>query len=81
MTETAEIIASALGEKNIIGIQKVVEVIGETRALSYLAETVRVEEKGGLMTKKGKRRRTRGGVWFHLVRKGVSPDERKRIFT
>lgn len=78
--QAAQSIAQALDEPNVEGVQSVIDVIGETEAYRYLVEAARIETEGGLMVHKGKRRRTPGGVWFHLIRKGVAPDQRKQIW-
>ena len=46
----------------------------------FVAEALAIEAQGGLMLPDGSRRRTLGGVFFHLLRKGVTPAERRVIF-
>jgi hypothetical protein len=58
----------------------VVAEIGVERARHFLAGTLAVEAEGGLLVERGTRRRTPGGVFFYLVRNGVSPAERKRLW-
>ncbi len=69
---------TAAGPRHQLG--RVVAVLGEARARALLAEALALEEQGGLLLPDGSRRRTPGGVFFHLVRTGVAPDERKAIF-
>lgn len=79
----AEEIAAALGEtekgprKTIV---RVVELLGEERARTLLAETIEVEAAGGLQTTDGTQRRTRGGTFFKLVKDQTTSRERATIF-
>ncbi len=61
-------------------IRRVVDALGEVRARALLAEALAVEGRGGLMLPDGSRRRTPGGVFFHLVRAQASPEEAQRIW-
>ena len=79
----AAVIADKLGETEDVPrrqIRRTVQTLGEERARAFLAETLAVEARGGLSLPDGSRRRTPGGVFFHLVRMGIAPDERKAIF-
>lgn len=76
----AKTIVDQLGEPNQGLIHLVVRVIGEERSLAILQEVIALEEQGGLMTKKGDRRRTPGGVFFNLVRRSASRPEKKIMF-
>ncbi len=58
----------------------VVEVLGDERARALLVEILAIEEQGGLQLSDGRRRRTPGGVFFHLVRTQASPEEVRRNF-
>lgn len=75
-------IALKLKEPRIDLIQKVVETLGEEAAVRLLSETLAVESAGGLMTCNGSRRRTAGGVFFHLVKneKNLTPEQSRLIF-
>src|SRR5439155_20874735 len=42
--------------------------------------TITCEANGGMLTKDGTRRRTRGGVFFQLVRQQARPHERRLLF-
>ncbi len=69
---------TAAGPRHQLG--RVVAVLGEDRAQALLAETLALEARGGLLLPDGSRRRTPGGVFFHLVRTQASPEEVGRIF-
>lgn len=75
--EAERIIAEQLGETEPGPLQflhKVVKKLGLEQALAFLQETQEIEAQGGLMLPDGSRRRTRGGVFFYLVRtKGPKP--------
>lgn len=79
-TALVEEIAQALTEKNVDLIQTTVEVIGAERAQEFLRQALEVEAQGGMMTSDQSRRRTLGGVFFQLIRKGISKEEHKVIF-
>lgn len=64
-------IATELGEteeKPVREIEQIVTHCGPEESLAWLAQTRSVEDAGGLLTKDRSRRRTRGGVYFFLVR-------------
>jgi hypothetical protein len=73
-------ILEILSEPNTWLVQRVVAEIGVERTRHFLAGTLAVEAEGGLLVERGTRRRTPGGVFFYLVRNGVSPAERKRLW-
>jgi hypothetical protein len=73
-------IAETLSEPNTRLVKRVVQEIGAERARAFLARTLAVEAEGGLLIEDGSRRRTPGGVFFYLVRSGISPEERKRLW-
>jgi hypothetical protein len=64
-------IAEALGEKEpwprrLIHI--IVKHTGPDQALTFLHQALEIEQKGGMMLPDGKRRRSVGGIFFHLVK-------------
>ncbi|MDQ5852088.1 MAG: phosphorylated adapter RNA export RNA-binding domain-containing protein [Chloroflexota bacterium] len=76
-------IAQELGETQrgpISQIRRTVQRLGPEAARAILQETQAIEAQGGLMLPDGSRRRTPGGVFFHLVRQRVTPDDRAFIF-
>jgi len=76
-------IADALGERARTArhqIARIVRVVGAERAGVFFTEAQAVEAGGGLPIHNGRRRRTPGGVFFHLVRTGVMEAERVAIF-
>jgi hypothetical protein len=73
-------ILETLSEPNTWLVQRVVAEIGVERARHFLAGTLAVEAEGGLLVERGTRRRTPGGVFLYLVRNGVSPAARKRLW-
>ena len=76
-------IADALGER-VTGpraqVGRVVRVLGIERAEAFYQQALEIEAAGGLMLPDNSRRRTLGGVFFKLVRDGVSEEERQAIF-
>ena len=78
-------IAAQLGEteRGPLGqVGRVVGRLGADRARTFLARTQEIEAAGGLMLPDGSRRRTPGGVFFHLVRADdtLSREDRVSIF-
>ncbi len=77
---TVDHLAETLQEPNRPLLRRVLRVLGHDRTAVLLAETLQCEATGGLLTADGTRRRTPGGVFFHLVRQQASPQERPRLF-
>ena len=75
-----EEITQALTEKNVPLGRSVVEVLGPERAQMFLHQALAVEAQGGMMTSNESRRRPPGGLFFQLIRKGITKEERKAIF-
>jgi len=78
-------IAAQLGEteRGPLGqVGRVVGRLGTDRARTFLTRTQEIEAAGGLMLPDGSRRRTPGGVFFHLVRADdtLSREDRVSIF-
>lgn len=83
MNETVQHIAQQLNEtdeKPISQIAQIVELIGEEETLNYLQKTQEIEAGDGMKTEKGDRRRTPGGVFFYLVRGGMTWSQRRAVF-
>ncbi len=76
-------IAAQLGETEIEvrrQIGRALRIIGEKRTQAFVAQALEIEASGGMMLPDDSRRRTLGGVFFHLLRRGVDRTERYRIF-
>lgn len=76
-------IAEALGETGAAPraqISNIVKRCGVERALAWLEEAERIEAAGGEMLPSGRRRRTKGGVFFRVVRKAVSEEDHRVLF-
>lgn len=73
-------IAETLGEtewKPRTQIERIVEHLGADFAMTKLAEAEHVEAQGGMMLSDGSRRRTKGGVFFYLVRQWLKEAKRQ----
>lgn len=80
--ETARMIASALGETEQVAqqqIQRIVWALGRTAARNVLEQTLQIEENGGMMLRDGSRRRTPGGIFFHLAYTTGKPKEGRTL--
>lgn len=76
-------IARQLGEterKPVSQIKTTVELVGADKARSWATEALTIHAGEGMLTKDGSRPRTPGGIFFQLVRMGVSHSQRKKIF-
>ncbi len=83
MNETAKTIVETLNEtdrKPIQQIETIVNLIGEEEALEYLQKAQALHAEGSMMTEKGDRQRTLGGVFFYLVRGGMTWSQRRHVF-
>ena len=79
----ADEISDALGETEEVPrrqIRRAVRTLGAERVRAFLAEARAIEAAGGELLPDGSRRRTVGGVFFRLVRRGATGKERKAIF-
>ena len=68
--EVASMIAQTLGETEHVALQqlqRIVWALGRTQSRQLLEQTIQIEENGGIMLQDGSRRRTPGGVFFHLA--------------
>lgn len=61
-------------------IRRIIETLGKECVFGLLRRTLEVENAGGMQTLKGSRRRTIGGVFFHLA-KAEYPEELSFLFT
>jgi RNA recognition motif-containing protein len=61
-------------------VERVVRFGGIQFSQAIVAEALRIEEHGGILTQDRSRRRTPGGVFFYLARGRVSKATRKQIF-
>ena len=80
---TAHKIAAKLNETEtrvLVTIQRLVDTLGEERALALLDEALRIEANGGMFTEDFSRRRTPGGVYFKLVKDWSTAGQRQIIF-
>jgi hypothetical protein len=81
--ELADTIADQLGETEanpVHLIRRCVQVLGPERTQAFVDQALEVEAAGGMLLPDRSRRRTLGGVFFFLVREGVSEAERLAIF-
>lgn len=79
----AQKIAEILGETDeqpLGQIAQVIEKCGLELVQKVTEETNKIEEKGGMKTHDGKRRRTKGGVFFFIIKGRMDADVRQEIF-
>jgi hypothetical protein len=79
-TLTVEKLAEILQEPNVPLLRQVLRTLGQDRCAALLADTLTCEANGGMLTKDGTRHRTRGGVFFQLVKERATRQERQRLF-
>lgn len=73
-------IADTLTEPNHDLIRVILTVLNQARVETFLQQTLETEAQGGLLVRDGSRRRTPGGVFFHLVRHGLPKKEMRKIW-
>jgi hypothetical protein len=76
-------IGEALGETRpgpLTLIRRIVKTLGTDTTLDYLRRTQQIEESGGMQTSDGTKRRTPGGVFFHLIKSERPIEETYPIF-
>lgn len=61
-------------------LRRVVATLGVEPARTFLRQALDVEAQGGMLVMSKKRRRTLGGVFFHLIHEQVSRKLRRQIF-
>jgi len=77
---TVDQLAATLHEPNVDLLHQILAVLGPDHTAQLLTQTLEVEAAGGLMVRNGTRRRTPGGVFFHLVRQQVTRSQREYLF-
>ena len=77
---TVDALAQTLNEPNTPLLTQVLHLLGPERTTAVLADTLTCEAAGGMLTVDGRRRRTPGGVFFQLVRRAATPQERAVLF-
>jgi phosphorylated adapter RNA export protein len=75
-------IATKLKEPKMQLVRKAVALIGIDAAKRICGEALTVEDVGGMMTLKGNRRRSPGGVFFSLIKadKSISDKQKNDLF-
>ncbi len=61
-------------------IKRALRTLGEEQVRAFVAQALEVETAGGLLLPDGSRRRTPGGVFFHLMRIGIDKKASRKIF-
>lgn len=61
-------------------MKKVFELKGKSFILSLVEEVEEVEQSGGQVVADGSRRRTKGGVFFNLLKGKVSKEQWDKVF-
>ena len=69
----------ALDEQNIRLLREAIVAIGAKAAKRLLKRVVETQRDGGLATADGSRKRTPGGVFFHLLRDEMAPEAYKQL--
>ncbi len=76
-------IAAQLGEtdsKPVNLIKRIIQKCGVEQTQAWVAETLKIEEQGGLMIERLDRRRTTGGVFFYISKMAMPPEIMNEIF-
>lgn len=73
-------VAASLGEPKVPLVARALSTLGSECVSALVSQTEECESSGGMMTADGVRRRTKGGVFWALLRKTVSEAEYAEIF-
>ena len=73
-------IAAALNEQNLELMQRVAQTLGMDQVEALYQRTLEIEAAGGMLTMRGNRRRTPGGVFFFLAREGMNREQEHAVF-
>src|SRR5215212_7348204 len=76
-------IAKRLHETNYVAIRQIDTILkrcGTEQTLLWLEEALTIEANGGMMIGDQSRRRTPGGIFLYLARRGVPDELRAEIF-
>ncbi|XP_067124423.1 phosphorylated adapter RNA export protein-like [Centruroides vittatus] len=78
----AKLIVKKLRERKWRLIYNVVKILGVNKAMELLKKTEHIEKKGGMLVINKSRRRTPGGVFFHLIKSDhrISKEQCDEIF-
>jgi hypothetical protein len=66
-------------DRNVAKVQAIVEILGETAVRKILRETIALDQNGGETTNDKSKRRTKGGVFFRLIKDAISKEDMKAI--
>lgn len=83
LDQAVSVLAQALGESTPEAratLRQIIQLKGVAFVEQLLARTLEIEASGGLRTHDGTRQRTRGGIFFFLVRRRVTLDEHRTIW-
>lgn len=83
MSDIVEQIAAELDETNLnalADLRRLVEVLGPGKAMTLLEQTREVMARGGMLTDKGQRQRTPGGIFFKLAKNQTTVEQRVAIW-
>jgi hypothetical protein len=85
LNEIAQQVARQLNEKNpgaVEQIHRLLEVTSEDFVQALLEKTLEIEAKGGMFvtSETEARRRSPGGVFFHLAKENITEEQKKIVF-
>lgn len=73
--------ATLLNECDHKLLARMLTTLGEQRFVAAVQETLDIEAGTGMLTKRGDRRRTAGGVLCQIIKQTTSNEERRVIFS
>jgi hypothetical protein len=75
-------IARRLHERDDIAracLERIIQMIGIKRVDALADQALHIDSQGGMLTRDGARRRTPGGIFFHLFAAAVTPAQQREI--
>ncbi|KAG7301636.1 hypothetical protein JYU34_014612 [Plutella xylostella] len=81
--DLAKEIAEKLSEEKADLVERIVQLLGASKAIELYKEAQRIEADGGMLVMNGHRRRTPGGIYFFLLKQDdeISQEKVSQIFT
>lgn len=79
----AKTFAKRLGESAEAPVRQIANLIahlGEEHVGKKVDEALAIDAGDGMMTLDGSRRRTPGGIFFYIIKEGMSEEDRRKIF-
>jgi len=72
-------VSGVLQERNTRLLRAALWVLGKSKSKGLLKRTIQVQAEGGMLTHDQSRKRSAGGLFFHLLRDEMDPDAYRKL--